>query len=130
MGIDLKGFKVNDIDFKNHFDGGTRQIQLQHKVSYNVAYNNTNNCKGTIEVTVSDRDNPDDFTITVSLTGLFTVTENLDKKQVHLETYKELLTIARSVVIAVTGNSGIPPIIVPDIKIDPNQVMRVDIRPQ
>ena len=59
--VNLQGYKVDKIDFVNTTENGTK-ISLGNKFSYQVQYaTNQNLAKGTFDIEVHDKENPERF---------------------------------------------------------------------
>lgn len=123
--VDLKGYKVNKIDFINKMENNT-QIKLGNKYAYNVSYGKNNVCKCEFEVTVTDSDYSDKFGITAVVEGLFTYEQGTTKEEIHVLTFKEIFPYVRSLVTTITANSGIKPIIIPAINIEEQNIYRFE----
>lgn len=123
--LNMDGYKVSEVSFVNHIAGGTK-IQLENKYSFNVKYGNSNNCEGVFKVEVIDKDNPDSFSIVVAVNGLFTFEQGMEKEEIHVSAYNIMFPYARSLVTMLTATAGIPPIIIPSVDIEGQNIMRVD----
>ena len=123
--VSLKGYKVDKLDFVALLENGT-QVKLAHKYQYNVQYAKNNVCKGEFDIEVYDSNNPDKFKIHVVMSGIFAFNEGEKKERIHTETFKGLFPYLKAFVTTVTANCGIPPIIIPDIDIDNQEIYRID----
>lgn len=127
--VELKAYKVDKIDFVNSLENGSK-IALGNKYSYQVQYANGNNAaKGTFDIEVHDKENPEKFKIHVIVVGLFAYDPNEKKELIHTETFKALFPYAKALVTTVTANCGIQPVIIPNINIDDQQIYRIDNNP-
>ncbi len=127
--VSLKGYKVDKLDFVATLENGT-QVKLAHKYQYNVQYAKNNMCKGEFDIEVYDSNNPDKFKIHVVMSGVFAFKEGEKKERIHTETFKGLFPYLKAFVTTVTANCGIPPIMIPDIDIDNQEIYRIDNNPQ
>ena len=75
----MKAYKVSNIQLKNTLQGGTR-LELQNKYSHNVKYSNNNACEGILKVDINDKSGNDNFKISVTVQGLFSMRAKLQKK--------------------------------------------------
>ncbi len=123
--VTLKGYKVDKIDFVAMLDNGT-QVKLAHKYQYNVQYAKNNVCKGEFDIEVYDSANPDKFKVHVTMSGIFAFAEGEKKERIHTDTFKALFPYVKAFITTITANCGIPPIIIPDIDIDNQQIYRID----
>ena len=120
----LKGCMSPEINFLNNLPGGTN-IQLETKLSYSVKYSKDLTCRGELSARVTDKTNPDKFFISVKTVGIFTYEEGADKDLLHIETFRILFPFARSLVSTITVNAGIPPVILPNIEIEGQNIYRI-----
>ena len=121
----LKGVISPEISFVNQLPSGT-QLKLDTKYSYNVKYSMELNCRGEMSVEVSSKEMPDKFFIKIKTVGFFTYDEGSDKDLLHVETFKMLFPYARALVSTITANTGIPPIILPEINIEGQSIYRIE----
>ncbi len=127
--VSLKGYKVDKLDFIAALENGT-QVKLAHKYQYNVQYAKNNMCRGEFDIEVFDSNNPEKFKIHVVMSGVFAFKEGEKKERIHAETFKSLFPYLKAFVSTVTTNCGIPPIMIPDIDIDNQEIYRIDNNPQ
>ncbi len=127
--VTLKGYKVDRADFVALLENGT-QVKLAHKYQYNVQYAKNNMCKGEFDIEVYDSNNPDKFKVHVVMSGFFAFKDGEKKELIHTETFKNLFPYLKAFVTTLTANCGIPPIIMPDIDIDNQEIYRIDNNPQ
>ena len=121
----LKGVISPEISFVNHLPNGT-QLKLDTKFAYNVKYSADLHCRGEMSVEAHAKESPDKFCIKAVVVGIFTYTEGADKDLLHVETFKALFPYARALVSTVTVNAGIPPIILPEINIEGQNIYRIE----
>ncbi|MDO4749137.1 MAG: protein-export chaperone SecB [Eubacteriales bacterium] len=127
--VSLKGYKVDKVDFIATLENGT-QVKLGNKYQYNVQYAKNNMCKGEFDIEVYDSNNPDKFKVHVVLSGIFSFKDGEKKEIIHTDTFKALFPYVKAFVTTLTANCGIPPIMIPDIDIDNQQIYRIDNNPQ
>ena len=125
MRVTLKGYKVSELRFVSKLESGTR-VELGNRYSYNVSYAANNTCRGSFNITVEDKENPDKFSITLVLDGIFEFSADMEKEKVHVQSFKELFPYARAIVTTVTANSGIAPLILPPIDIESQDIYRFE----
>ena len=124
--VNLQGYKVDKIDFVNTTENGTK-IALGNKYSYQVQYAvNKSVAKGTFDIEVHDKENPERFKIHVIVVGIFAYDPNEKKELIHTETFKALFPYAKALITTVTANCGIQPVIIPNIDIDNQEIYRID----
>ena len=122
----LKAFKVTKIEFKNDIKE-QKKIELGFGYSYNVKYSNQNTCVGEFSVKVTDKSNPDEFSIQITALGIFSFETGTQKEILHVETYNDLFPYVRSFLTTITSNGGIPPIIMPFIDISKKEIYRFEM---
>ncbi len=123
--VSLKGYKVDKTEFVALLENGT-QVKLAHKYQYNVQYGQNNMCKGEFDIEVFDSNNPDKFKVHVVMSGIFSFVEGTKKELIHTDTFKSLFPYIKAFVTTLTANCGIPPIMIPDIDIDNQEIYRID----
>lgn len=124
--IELKGYKVNEVQFVNKIQGN-RKLELANKYSYNVGYSKVNTCKGEFRAEVFDKADPEQFSITVVLEGFFVTAANMEKEILHVKTYDALFPYVKSFVSSLTVNAGIPPVMIPYVDISGQSIYRVEM---
>ena len=122
----LSGFKVTNVQFANNIKEN-KKIELGFSYSYNVKYSNKNTCIGELTAKVTDKQNPDEFFITVTSTGVFRFKDGTAKEVLHVETYNDLFPHIRAFITTLTSNAGIPPIIIPFIDISKKEIYRFEM---
>ena len=124
--VNLQAYKVDKIEFVNELENGTK-IALGNKYSYQVQYAVAKNiAKGTFDIEVHDKENPDKFKIHIIIVGIFSFDEKEKKELIHTETFKSLFPYAKALITTVTANCGIQPVIIPNIDIDNQEIYRID----
>ena len=56
---------------------------------------------------------------------MFSFNEGADKDMLHIETFRSLFPYARALVSTVTVNAGVPPIILPEVDIEGQNIYRI-----
>ncbi|MBQ7595637.1 MAG: protein-export chaperone SecB, partial [Clostridia bacterium] len=74
-----------------------------------------------------DKGGNKDFKITITLQGLFQYAGNASREKLHVETFKELFPYARVMVSTLTTNAGMPPIMIPPIDMESQEIFRIDM---
>ena len=121
----MKAYKVEEVNFVNKVNGKVK-LELQNKYAYNVRYNPSRICRGEFTATVSDKNNPENFSIKVVVIGVFEFDEGIEKEFIHVETYNALFPFVRSAVTTLTANAGIPPVIIPMRDIEGENIYRFE----
>lgn len=58
--------------------------------------------------------------------GIFSFEEGADKDMLHIETFRLLFPYVRALVSTVTVNAGIPPVTLPNVDIEGQNIYRFD----
>ena len=124
--VNLQAYKVDKIEFANALENGTK-ISLGNKYSYQVQYAvGKDIARGTFDIEVHDKENPDQFKIRVIVVGIFAYNPDEKKEIIHTETFKSLFPYAKALITTVTANCGIQPVIIPNIDIVNQEIYRID----
>ena len=123
--VELKGFKVSEIRFVNKLENGTR-VELGNKYNYSVNYSNTNVCRGEISIDVADKADESRFGFHAVVVGMFEFDPSLEKERIHVLSFKELFPYVRALITTVTANCGIPPVTIPSIDIEGQDIYRFE----
>ena len=123
--VQLKGQRVAELQFVNKLENGTR-VELGNKYNYSVNYSNENICRGELSIEVADKDDPSKFSIRAVMLGIFEFDPSMEKERVHVYTFKELFPYVRALITTVTANCGIPPVIIPTIDIEGQEIYRFE----
>ena len=119
--IELKGYKIESINFENNVPNGT-QLKLQNQVKYNVNYIDAENrCIGILDFRITDADmNP--FEIRIKMVAEFTYTESEQKPDIHTGSFDQMFPFLRQSVNGLTAMAGMPGLLIPMMKLDKNSV--------
>lgn len=129
---ELKAYTVSDINFINRLDPNV-QIKIGNKFSYNVRYpsdNSQNVCRGEMKFEVGDTSDDSKLSVQVTLVGIFSYNTDAKREIIHTESFKVLFPFMRSTITTITANAGIKPIIIPNVDIDSQNIVRFDGNPQ
>lgn len=126
--IALKAYKVSNIELKNKLPGATK-LELKNQYSHNVKYGKNNTCEGILTVKVTDKNQNENFGITATVQGIFRYEGELVREKVHVETFNALFPYARALVSNLTASSGMPPIIIPPIDIENQEIYHIEMNP-
>ena len=124
--FDLKSYKITELQFVNKLDRPAK-LELNYQYSYNVGYSNHNTCRGDFKAVVADKTMADKFSLTVTLTGVFTTEAGVAKEILHVKTYDALFPYVKALVSSFTASAGIPPIYIPYIDISQKSIYRVEM---
>lgn len=124
--VEMQAYKISEIEFKNKVQG-KEHLTFSNKISYNVKYSQKQFCEGALTVEVFDKNKPDTISIRFVLNGAFKIIRDVEKEFLHVETFKELFPIAKSFVVTLTANAGIPPIFLKNIDIESQEIYRMEM---
>lgn len=124
--VNLKSYRCTKLQFSNHLPAN-KKIELSNKYSYNCGYMKGNICRGVFAVDVADKENPEQFSISVEMIGIFECEEGLAKEKLHVESFREMFPFVRSLVATVTTNAGMPPVIIPTIDIEKQEIYKFEM---
>lgn len=124
--VEMQAYKISEIEFKNKVQG-KEHLTFSNKISYNVKYSQKQFCEGALTVEVFDKNKPDTISIRFVLNGAFKIIKDVEKEFLHVETFKELFPIAKSFVVTLTANAGIPPIFLKNIDIESQEIYRMEM---
>ena len=123
--VELKGYKVSELQFVNKLENGTR-VELGNKYNYSVNYSNGNVCRGEFSIEVADKEDSSRFGIRAVMVGIFEFDPGQEKERIHVQSFRELFPYVRALITTVTANCGIPPITVPSIDIEGQEIYRFE----
>lgn len=124
--VSLKAYKVSELVFNNKVNGKV-QLKLSNKVSHNVRYRTDNTCEANLTVEAFDKEHKDVLNFKIALSGVFTITAKVEKEFIHVETFRELYSMARALTATVTGACGVPPIMLQNIDIENQEIYRFEM---
>lgn len=122
----LQAYKVSELVFNNKVSGKV-QLKLSNKVSHNVRYKGNSLCEATLTVEAFDKENKDVLNLKITLTGAFRITNQVEKEFIHVETFRELHSLAKALTATITGACGVPPIMLQNIDIEKQEIYRFEI---
>ncbi len=117
----LKGYTLNAIDFENKAKNGT-QLKLQNQFKYRVRYaKETNKCVGELEFRIGDAD-LQPFELKISLIAEFEYDQNMQRDEIHSESFTQIFPYVRQIISSITSMSGMPPLMIPFMKVDKEKI--------
>ena len=120
--LTFKGLKVDELDLTNKIEGQV-ELDISQRASFNVKYSNDNlHCMANLTIDMMEKTHPMDFNFKISATALFDCEEGMDKKEIHKKAYDEIYPHVRALVITFMVNSGLPPIVIPKVKMDESNI--------
>ncbi len=124
----LKAYKISNIQFKNTLTNGTK-LELNNKYSYNVKYSQNNICEGFLNVEIKDKNGNENFIINLTVQGIFQFDGSSSREELHVASFKELFPYARIIIQNLTVTAGMPPINIPPIDMESQEIYRIDMKP-
>lgn len=124
--FELKLCRAESVDFINKIVPNTK-IELKNKYSYNVGYSKNNTCTGEFKAEVFDKNDVENFHLTVVMKAVFITAQGVPKEQLHIKTYDAVFPYVKAFVTNLTASAGIPPIYLPYIDISNQNIYRVEM---
>lgn len=119
--IQMKGYKINSLEFENKVENGT-QLKLQNHVKYNVNYIDVENrCVGILHFRVEDAD-MQPFEINIEMAAEFSFDDGDEKPDIHVTSFDQLFPFVRQIINTTTSMSGMPGLIIPMMKLNRDTV--------
>lgn len=120
--LTFKGLKVEEIDLTNKLEGQV-QLDISQRASFNVKYTNDNlHCMANLTIDMMEKSAPMDFNFKISAVAFLDCEPGMDKKEIHKKAYDEIYPHVRALVMNIMVNAGLPPIVVPKVKIDDSNI--------
>jgi len=120
--LTFKGLKVEEIDLTNKVQGEV-QMDISQRATFNVKYTEDNrHCAANLIIDMMDKNAPMNFNFKVNVTAFLDCDEGMDQKEIHLLAYSEVYPHVRAIANAVFATAGLPPIVIPKIKMDPEKI--------
>ncbi len=126
--LNLKAYKISNIQFKNTLANGTK-LELNNKYSYNVKYGQNNICEGFLNVEIKDKNGNENFIINLTVQGIFQFDGSSSREELHVASFRELFPYARIIIQNLTVTAGMPPINIPPIDMESQEIYRIDMKP-
>ncbi len=118
----FKGIKVEEIDLTNKIEGQAK-LDISQRASFNVKYTNDNlHCMANLTIDMMEKNAPMDFNFKISATAFLDCEPGMDKKEIHKKAYDEIYPHVRALVITILTNTGLPPLIIPKVKMDSSNI--------
>ena len=124
--VEMQAYKISEINFINKVQG-KEQLSFSNKISYNVKYSQKQFCEGAMTVEVFDKNKPDTISVKFTINGVFRILKDVEKEFLHVETFKELFSVAKAFTVTLTANAGIPPIYLKNIDIENQEIYRMEM---
>lgn len=126
--LEMKLIKADEITFVNRMAAGGR-ITLSFRYNHQLRYPAPNIAHAELSVMAEDKESPDKFKLKLVQTGVFSVPDDMSREEIHVATFSEMYPYMAALCNTVSAAAGIPPIRIPKIKIDSENVYRIDFRP-
>lgn len=118
----FKGIKVDEIDLTNKLEG-QKKLDIAQRASFNVKYTNDNlHCMANLTIDMMDKAAPMDFNFKISATAFMDCEPGMEKTEIHKKAYDEIYPHVRALVTTIMVNAGLPPIVVPKVKMDESNI--------
>lgn len=118
----FKGLKVEEIDLTNKLEGQAK-LDISQRASFNVKYTNDNlHCMANLTIDMMEKSAPMDFNFKISATAFLDCEPGMEKREIHKKAYDEIYPHVRALVLNIMVNAGLPPIVVPKVKMDDSNI--------
>ena len=118
----FNGIKVEELDLTNKIEGAV-SLDISQRASFNVKYTRDDKkCAATLTIDMMDKNQPMDFNFKISAVAFFDCDQLSDKKEIHKKAYDEMYPHMRALTMSVLTTAGMPPIVIPKIKMDENNI--------
>lgn len=126
----FKGIKVEELDLTNKLEK-QGQLDIQQRASFNVKYTNDGlHCAANLTIDMMEKSSPMDFNFKISATAFLDCEPGMDKKEIHKKAYDEVFPHVRSLVMTIMVNAGLPPMVIPKVKMDESNIKVAGKEPQ
>lgn len=126
--LDLKVVKTDDITFINHL-GPNTSFKLGFQYKHNLHYPAPNVARAELTVTAENTEDKEHFRLSVTEIGVFACPEGMTREAAHVASFEMLFPYVRALVSSITALAGIPPILVPAVRLNEENVMKIEFRP-
>ena len=123
--IILKAYRALELNYKCKLRPGTK-VEFETTYNYSVRYSKEKICVGTVVCKLHDKNTPDDFYFNAELEGIFSHDDSIPREQLHVLTFRELFPYLRSMVSSVSAVAGVPPVMLPPVDLEGQDVFRID----
>ncbi len=118
----FKGIKIEELDLTNKLEK-QGQLDIQQRASFNVKYTNDGlHCAANLTIDMMEKTSPMDFNFKISVTAFLDCEPGMDKKEIHKKAYDEVFPHVRSMVMTIMVNAGLPPMVIPKVKMDESNI--------
>ena len=123
VNVDLKAHKILKLTYCNEKNTQEQNIQIESTLSTNANYDTKSSlCFCTYVLTMASTSEKSDFKIEIKLVGIFSYSTQDEKKEVHLESAKQLYPILQSTLSNLLKNANLSDIKLPEFNLTINDV--------
>lgn len=124
----MKGYRIVRYEFINQMPQGSA-MKMGAKYNYNVKYTPNNTCRAELGVEMADKEHPESFCVRATILGFFDVDGSEEKEKLHVATFRALFPVLRAIVSVMTSAAGVPPVLIPQIHIEDQDIYRFEVNP-
>lgn len=124
----LKGYKITKYEFVNQMPQGSN-MKMKAKYNYHVKYTPNHTCCAELDVEMTDDAHAADFFVRTTILGFFDVDGSAEKEKLHIATFHTLFPVLRTIVSVMTSAAGVPPVLIPQIRIENQDIYRFEMNP-
>lgn len=122
--VDLLGYRTLELSVKNQ-SAHKGALELKHTFSYNVSLNEAQKKGlGFVNFVMKDEKSESGISVKVSLVADFSYSTD-DRKYIHKESFRQLFPYLRMTVTNLCTCAGIGGIIIPNLKINDDQIQNI-----
>ena len=126
--LEMKLIKADEVTFVNRLAAGSR-VTFSFRYNHQLRYPAPGIAHAELSVMAEDKENPDKFKLKLVQTGVFSVPDDMSREDIHVATFSEMYPYMAALCNTVSAAAGVPPIRLPKIKINSENVYRIDFRP-
>ncbi len=126
--IEIKAVKADEISFINKLEPG-ETIRLGFKYNFNIMYSGGDTGRAQMTLIAENTELPEKFSLKIIESGIFGVTDGSQREAVHLAAFRALFPYAKALAAMVSSASGVPAVMIPEIKLNAEDVVRIDYKP-
>ncbi len=126
--IEIKAVKADEVSFTNKLEPG-ETIRLGFKYNFNIVYSGGDTGRGQMTLIAENTESPEKFSLKITESGIFNVTNGSQREAVHVAAFRAIFPYAKALAAMVSSASGVPAVMIPEIKLSAEDVVRIDYKP-
>lgn len=126
--VEIKAVKADEISFVNKLEPG-ETIRLGFKYNFNIMYSGGEAGRAQMTLIAENTEAPEKFSLKITESGAFVVKEGSQREAVHIAAFHAIFPYAKALAAMVSSASGVPAVMIPEIKLNAEDVVRIDYKP-